>query len=153
MYRRLCTSLCGSLALAFAANVWGQPAYPARAVRVVVPYAIGGGADTISRILFTKLSEDFGQQFVIDNRGGSGTIGVGLVAKASPDGYVILHDATGFSINTGLNVVIGVPAVAERFASLSVQTRVNTPAEFGAFGASEIKKWGKVVRTANIKAE
>jgi tripartite-type tricarboxylate transporter receptor subunit TctC len=74
--------------------------YPARQVRVVVPFPPGGGADTISRTIFTKLSEDLGHQFIIDNRGGgSGTIGAGIVAKAAPDGYVILHDATGFSIN------------------------------------------------------
>ncbi len=77
--------------------------YPARQVRVVVPFPPSGGADTISRVLFTKLSEDFGHQFIIDNRGGaSGTIGAGLVAKASADGYVILHDATGHSINPAM---------------------------------------------------
>ena len=77
--------------------------YPTRQVRVVVPFPPGGGADTISRTLFTKLSEDLGHQFIIDNRGGgSGTIGAGIVAKATPDGYVILHDATGFSINPSM---------------------------------------------------
>ena len=97
-------ALCWLLACFGAANVCAQQhGYPARAVRVVVPYAPGGGADTISRIIFTKLSENFGQQFVIDNRGGgSGTIGAGIVAKAASDGYVVLHDATGFSINPAL---------------------------------------------------
>lgn len=77
--------------------------YPARQVRVVVPFPAGGGADTIARVLFTRLSEDLGQQFVIDNRGGgSGTIGAGLVARAQADGHVILHDATGFSINPAM---------------------------------------------------
>jgi tripartite-type tricarboxylate transporter receptor subunit TctC len=77
--------------------------YPERQVRVVVPFPPGGGADTISRTLFTKLSEDLGRQFIIDNRGGgSGTIGAGIVAKSAPDGYVILHDATGFSINPSM---------------------------------------------------
>jgi tripartite-type tricarboxylate transporter receptor subunit TctC len=296
--------------------------YPARQVRVVVPFPPGGGADTISRVLFTKLSEDFGHQFIIDNRGGgSGTIGAGIVAKASNDGYVILHDATGFSINpsmfsalpynsardfepvflagvvpnllvmhpsvkiatvselitlakatkeglnwassgngsvqhmalelfkvsagiplnhvpykggapalidvagghikfyfsnaaastghvragtvrsiahtgrgrlaalpdippmadtlpgyeayewngvfvpartpqpiiqrlnAGLNAVIRVPSVIERMASLSVQVRANTPAEFGAYVKSETEKWGRIVRGANIKIE
>jgi tripartite-type tricarboxylate transporter receptor subunit TctC len=289
---------------------------------VVVPYAPGGGADTLARILFGELGPSFGQQFVIDNRGGgSGVIGASLIAKANPDGYAILHDATGFSINpslypklpydpvrdfqpvflaavvpnllvvhpsvtaatvsdiielakasreglnwgssgngsvqhmalelfrlnagirmnhipyksgapaladlmggqikfyfsnaaastnfvkagslraiahtgrgrlaalpnlppvsdtlpgyeayewngvfapagtpraiierlnTGLNTVIRLPSVVERLASLSVQTRPNTPAEFGKFVAGEMEKWGKVIRTANIKAE
>lgn len=296
--------------------------YPMRQVRVVVPFPPGGGADTISRTLFTKLSEDFGHQFIIDNRGGgSGTIGANIVAKASNDGYVILHDATGFSINpsmfatlpyhpardfdpvflagvvpnllvmhpsikagtvadlialakstkeglnwassgngsvqhmalelfkasagiplnhvpykggapalvdvmgghikfyfsnaaastghvrsgtlralahtgrgrlaalpdippmadtlpgyeayewngvfvpagtpkpivarlnSGLNAVVRAPAVSERMASLSVQTRANTPADFGTFVKTETEKWGKIIRGANIKAE
>jgi tripartite-type tricarboxylate transporter receptor subunit TctC len=74
--------------------------WPARPVRVIVPYPPGGGADTVSRIFFQKLSETFGQQFVIDNRGGAGgTIGAAVVAKADPDGYTILYDATAFSVN------------------------------------------------------
>ena len=303
-------------------TAFAQQPYPQRPVRVVVPYAPGGGADTLARILFGELGPSFGQQFVIDNRGGgSGVIGASLIAKANPDGYAILHDATGFSINpslypklpydpvrdfqpvflagvvpnllvvhpsvaaatvtdiielakasreglnwgssgngsvqhmalelfrlsagirlnhipyksgapaladlmggqikfyfsnaaastnfvkagslraiahtgrgrlaalpnlppvsdtlpgyeayewngvfapagtpraiierlnTGLNSVIRLPSVVERLASLSVQTRPNTPAEFGKFVAGEMEKWGKVIRTANIKAE
>ena len=74
--------------------------WPARPVRVIVPYPPGGGADTVSRIFFTKLSEVMGQQFVIDNRGGAGgTIAAAAAAKADPDGYTILYDATAFSVN------------------------------------------------------
>ena len=316
MRESLFVGLCAVTLSAAAAD------YPARQVRVVVPYPPGGGADTISRVLFTKLSEDFGHQFIIDNRGGgSGTIGAGLVAKAQADGYVILHDATGHSINpsmfaklpynsardfepvflagtvpnllvmhpsikattvtelialakstkeglnwassgtgsvqhmalelfkvsagvplnhipykggapalidvvgghtkfyfsnaaassshvragtvrsiahtgrgrlaalpdippmadtlpgyeayewngvfvpagtpraiverlnTGLIAVIRIPAVVERMASLSVQVRANTPADFSAYVKSETEKWGKIIRGANIKAE
>jgi len=56
-------------------------------------------------------------------------------------------------LNEGLNAVIRVPAVMERVASLSVQTRANLPAEFGTFVAAETEKWTKVIRTANIKPE
>lgn len=80
-----------------------QEAYPTRPVRVIVPYSAGGGADAIARILFARLSETLGQQFVIENRGGAGgTLGAAAVAKATPDGYTILHDATAFSINPTL---------------------------------------------------
>ena len=69
-------------------------------MRVIVPYPPGGGADTVSRIFFTKLGEMMGQQFVIDNRGGAGgTIAAAVAAKADPDGYTILYDATAFSVN------------------------------------------------------
>jgi tripartite-type tricarboxylate transporter receptor subunit TctC len=80
-----------------------QPEWPARPVKVIVPYPPAGGADTVSRILFAKLSEAFGQQFVIDNRGGAGgTIGAAAAAKAERDGYTILYDATAFSVNPSL---------------------------------------------------
>jgi tripartite-type tricarboxylate transporter receptor subunit TctC len=70
---------------------------------VVVPYPPAGGADTTARLLFTKLGELWGQQFVIDNRGGAGgTIAEAAVAKADPDGYTIMHDATAYTINPAL---------------------------------------------------
>jgi len=63
----------------------------------------GRGADTTARILYAKLGTMLGQQFVIENRGGAGgTVGEGIVAKAAPDGYTILHDATAYSVNTEL---------------------------------------------------
>ena len=81
-----------------AAQTW-----PAKPVRVVVPYSAGGGADTVSRILFAKVAEDLGQAFVIENRaGGAGIIGPAFVAKAPADGYTILYHATAHSINPAL---------------------------------------------------
>lgn len=83
-----------------ATAAFAQTAWPSRPVRVIVPYPPGGGADTTARIFFTKLSEAWGQQFVIDNRGGAGgTIAEAQAAKADPDGYTILYDATAFSVN------------------------------------------------------
>jgi tripartite-type tricarboxylate transporter receptor subunit TctC len=80
-----------------------QTDWPTRPVRVMVPYPPAGGADTTARIVYARLSEDLGQQFAIENRGGAGgTIGEEAVAKAAPDGYTILHDATAFSINGSL---------------------------------------------------
>src|ERR1700726_1748413 len=80
-----------------------QTTWPSRPVRVMVPYPPAGGADTTARILYAKLSEDLSQQFAIENRGGAGgTIGEAIVAKADPDGYLILHDATAFSVNGSL---------------------------------------------------
>ena len=77
--------------------------YPDHAVRVIVPYPPGGGADTVARIMFAKLGEAVGQQFVIENRaGGSGEIGAAVVARAAPDGYTVLHDATAHSVNPSL---------------------------------------------------
>jgi tripartite-type tricarboxylate transporter receptor subunit TctC len=83
----------------FARSAHAQ-AWPARPVRVIIPYPAGGGADTTGRIFFARLGETWGQQFVIDNRGGAGgTIAEAIAAKADPDGYTILYDATAFSVN------------------------------------------------------
>jgi tripartite-type tricarboxylate transporter receptor subunit TctC len=80
-----------------------QADWPTRPVRVMVPYPPAGGADTTARIVYARLSENLGQQFAIENRGGAGgTIGEEAVAKAAPDGYTILHDATAFSVNGSL---------------------------------------------------
>jgi tripartite-type tricarboxylate transporter receptor subunit TctC len=93
--------LAGLAAAPFAARA--QTAWPTRPVRVMVPYPPAGGADTTARIVYAKMGEILGQQFAIENHGGAGgTIGEALVAKAEPDGYFILHDATAFSVNTAL---------------------------------------------------
>jgi tripartite-type tricarboxylate transporter receptor subunit TctC len=95
--------LAGLAAAPFARTVGAQALWPNRPVRVMVPYPPAGGADTTARIVFAKLGEILGQQFVIENRGGAGgTIGEAVVAKADPDGYTLLHDATAFSVNSSL---------------------------------------------------
>ena len=69
--------------------------YPARAVRVVIPFAPGGPPDVIGRPLLQKLSEAFNQPFVFDNRpGASGTLGTEIVAKSPRDGYTLLWLST-----------------------------------------------------------
>jgi tripartite-type tricarboxylate transporter receptor subunit TctC len=80
-----------------------EAAWPNRTVTVMVPYPPAGGADTTARILYAKVGAILGRQFIIENRGGAGgTIGEALVAKAAPDGYTILHDATAYSVNGAL---------------------------------------------------
>ena len=70
-------------------------AYPAKTVRVVIPWPAGGSNDVVGRIVSQKLSEALGQQFVVDNRGGAaGSIGADIVAKAPPDGYTIMVHST-----------------------------------------------------------
>jgi tripartite-type tricarboxylate transporter receptor subunit TctC len=85
-----------------ATGVWAQ-AYPNKPVRVVVGFAPGGPTDVIARILGQKLSENLGQQFVIENRvGAGGNIAMGLVAKAPPDGYTVLVVSSAFVVNPSL---------------------------------------------------
>src|SRR5690242_2362960 len=94
------TLLAGMAAAPFIGSARAQAAWPTRPVQVMVPYPPAGGADTTARILYAKLSTMFGQQFVIENRGGAGgTIGEAMVAKAAADGDNVLHDATAYSVN------------------------------------------------------
>lgn len=73
-----------------------QAAYPDRPVKVIVPFAAGGGADIVARLVFKGVSEQLGQAFIIDNRGGAGgIIGTDAVAKAEPDGYTLLLGQSG----------------------------------------------------------
>ncbi len=95
--------LAAAAAASTAGTARAQTAWPDRPVRVIVPYPPAGGADTTARIIYARLGEDFGQQFAIENRGGAGgTIAEAIAAKADPDGYTILHDATAFSVNEAL---------------------------------------------------
>src|SRR6201986_629787 len=88
--------LCG-VASALAAG------YPARPVRVVVGFPVGGPTDTIARIVSQKLSDSLGQQFYVENIGGAGgKIASGQVARATPDGYTIMVISTGFVVNPTL---------------------------------------------------
>jgi tripartite-type tricarboxylate transporter receptor subunit TctC len=77
--------------------------WPTKSVRSIVPFAPGGGTDVMARILAPKLSETFGQTFVIDNRtGAGGSIGVEMVVRAVPDGYTILIGASSYASNAAL---------------------------------------------------
>ncbi len=83
--------ICAALLAAAAGASPAQTGYPTRPVRMVVPSSAGGGTDIIARIITPKLSERLGQQVIIDNRPGAGTvIGGEVVAKSPPDGYTLL---------------------------------------------------------------
>jgi tripartite-type tricarboxylate transporter receptor subunit TctC len=78
-------------------------AYPVRPIRMIVPFVAGGGTDLLARILTPRLSEALGQQIVVDNRGGAGSIvGTQMLSKSPPDGYTIAVLDTAFAINPGL---------------------------------------------------
>ena len=75
-------------------------AWPARPVRIVVPYTPGGGIDTVARTLAQKLTEQLGQSVIVENRpGAAGVVGAEIVARAAPDGHTLLASATEFAIN------------------------------------------------------
>ena len=94
--------ICAALIAVAAADGYAQ-AYPAKPVRVVVPSSAGGGTDIVARIIAPDLSKRLGQQFVIENRAGAGTmIGIEIASKAPPDGYTLLMGLSTLAINSAL---------------------------------------------------
>ena len=103
MRRRDFIRVLGGAGIVFARSAHAADDYPARAIRIIVPYPPGGGTDIVARIVGEKLQASLGQPIVIDNRGGAaGVIGTGLVAKAEPDGYTLLLATIANTINTTL---------------------------------------------------
>ena len=92
----------GSLALVMAGNVLGQD-YPARPIRLIVPFPPGGNVDVFARVLYRQVELELGQNVVIDNRGGAnGLIGADVVANAVPDGYTLLNTSFAFAVNPSI---------------------------------------------------
>jgi tripartite-type tricarboxylate transporter receptor subunit TctC len=136
-----------SAALTWAAPAHAQGTWPAKPVRIVVPFAPGGTTDILARAVAAELSRAFGQQFVVDNRAGAGgNIGADIVAKAPPDGYTLLMGTVGTqSINkwlytrmpfdpqkdfTPITLVAGVPNVMVVNAEKAKAAGINSVADF-----------------------
>jgi len=121
--RRSLQMLCAVLlAVALLAHAAGGDEYPARAIRLVVPYPPGAGTDGTARIVADALSQRLGQTVFIDNRpGASGTIGTDLVAKAAADGYTLLWTST----DSMTDVVSGATQIAMPTAISSVDGRMS----------------------------
>jgi tripartite-type tricarboxylate transporter receptor subunit TctC len=100
---RLSGLICAAALMgAFAAGANAQT-YPAKTVRMIVPFAPGGNTDIIARVFAPKMAEALGQQVIIDNRGGAGsTIGTEIAAKSPPDGYTLLMVSAAHTINPAM---------------------------------------------------
>lgn len=87
---------------AWLAPAWGQQ-YPSKPVRIISPFAAGGGNDVISRTIAAKLTESVRQQVIVENRSGAnGIVGTELAARAAPDGYTIALIPSGHAVNASL---------------------------------------------------
>lgn len=92
-----------SMAVTPSTIVLAADSYPTKPVRLIIPFSPGGGADTVGRLIATKLSNRLGKQVVVDNRAGAGgVIGTQLVAQAAPDGYTLVFVPASFTMQPAL---------------------------------------------------
>ncbi len=125
---RLLGAVIGALVSLFSAGLAWSQAYPVKPVRVVIVFPPGGSNDFVGRLVFHKVGEQLGQQFVIDNRGGAaGTIGADIVAKSPADGYTVMVQSATHLANAHLyrklpydtlNDFIGVTSMARQVGML-----------------------------------
>ena len=100
--KRTFTYLIAVVPACLAAQAWSQP-YPAKPIRIIAPFAPGGGTDFIARVAAHKLSEVLGQQAIVENRAGAGgTLGAEVGAKAAPDGYTYTLISGSYAVNPNL---------------------------------------------------
>ena len=114
-------SLLAAICLVLVATAAAAQPYPSRPVRMIIPFATGGGSDTVGRVLAQALSASLGQGFVVENRtGAGGAIGADAVAKSAPDGYTLLLGSTSEIVHL-VNVSTKVPYDPQKdFAPVSL---------------------------------
>jgi tripartite-type tricarboxylate transporter receptor subunit TctC len=118
--RRQCLSFAAVIVACVAAIATAAAQnYPTRPVRLIVPAAAGGPSDIMARIIAQKLSEAWGQQFIVENiPTGAGNVGVGMVAKSPPDGYTILTPTSAIIVNPSLYAKLSYDTVRD-FAAVT----------------------------------
>ena len=145
--RHIVGGLAAAALLAAAPAAWAQSAWPAKPVKIVVPFAPGGTTDILARAVAPELSRAFGQQFVVENKAGAGgNLGAEQVAKSAGDGYTLLMGTVGtHGINRALyaklpydpfkdfvpvTLVAGVPNVMVVNADLAATHKINNVTDF-----------------------
>jgi tripartite-type tricarboxylate transporter receptor subunit TctC len=122
--------------------------YPARPLRIVVPFAAGGASDVVARLLAQKLTESLGQPVIVDNRPGAGAnIGIGIAAKAPPDGYTLLVSSSAFTVNPTLYSKIPYDPYKDFQPLTCVGSSPNILAVYPAFAAKSVKELIELVRS------
>src|SRR5262245_26565992 len=139
-----------SLAAALASGPELSQAYPARPIKLIVPFPPGGVVDFVGRLLAQEMTKGLGQPVLVENRpGGGSTIGIGLIAKAPPDGYwIVLGGTSGLAINVALMKLPYDPV--KDFAAISLVGTL--PYVAAAYPGAGIESVGDLIAKAKAKA-
>jgi tripartite-type tricarboxylate transporter receptor subunit TctC len=141
--------LCAAIMLvgiALPQSAAAQP-YPSHPLRIIVPFAPGGGSDVVGRLLAQKLGESMGQTVVVDNRPGAGAnIGIGIAAKAQADGYTLLVASSAFTVNPSLYAKTPYDPFKDFQPVTCVGSSPNILAVHPAFPAKSVKELIELVR-------
>jgi tripartite-type tricarboxylate transporter receptor subunit TctC len=147
MFRALAASAALILSMLAPAGNAAAEGYPAKPVRLIVPFAAGGPTDVIARIVAQKLSESFGQQVVTENiPGAGGNTGVTMVARAPADGYTILVVSTGFIVNPSMYAKISYDPVKDFAPITLVAASPNVVSVNPDFPAKSMKELVELVK-------
>jgi tripartite-type tricarboxylate transporter receptor subunit TctC len=152
MRRSFLKALGAACFVAWATQGLAAEDYPARPVRVVIPFTPGGGSDSLGRLVAQKLSESFKQQFIVENKpGAGGSIGTREVASAAPDGYTLLIGTSStHGINPWIYPNLGYDALKD-FAQVSMlattEYSLSVPASLPVKSVAELIKLGQSTPT------
>lgn len=147
-FKRCIPGLCAIAVLAGAAPAAAQE-FPARAVRMVLPFPAGGGSDLVARIIAQKYAQQLGQQVIVDNRAGaSGNIAADIVAKAPADGYTVFFANSSIAISPAIYKKLSFDPVKD-FAAISMAS--SYPFALVAHPALPVKTVKDLVALAKAK--
>ena len=149
------------VALLTPTTVYCADTYPVKPVRVVAPFAPGGGGDTVARLIAQKLGESLAQPFIVENRpGASNIIGTELVARAAPDGYTLLVMNTVHTINGAIIARLNEAAhkglaqndLSGKLAAEAAEAAPGTPEQFAALLQQEVQRYTALARKLKLQA-
>ena len=156
--RLLCTGIL--MAVASAAGAQSAAGYPNKPVRLILPYAVGGGTAPVTNLLPDRFRRDTGQNFILDNRpGGDGVVGINSAAKAAPDGYTLVGSTVSIIVNYWLRPDLPYHTLKDLTPVVSMSRSESVLAVHPSFPANDLKEFigyaranpGKV-NVANVSA-
>jgi tripartite-type tricarboxylate transporter receptor subunit TctC len=152
---RSITAKCIAIPAALSTTAPLAQTYPAKPVRVIVPFAPGGGSDITARVMSQKLAEHFGQSFVPDNRpGAGGLVGAEVAVKSPPDGYTIMISTSSWVTAAAIHKPAFDPiSNLAPIAEIGMLPPGGTSEQFARRVRSDYDRWVVVVKQAGIKPE